>query len=330
MWTGDTPSRWDVLAQTPAMLMNLGLSGCALVGSDVGGYSGRATPELYARWMQLGALSPFFRVHCQKDGARQEPWAHGAEVEAICREAIRARYALLPYLYSLLAECAATGAPPLRPVVWEFQDDPRTHALDDQVMLGPWLLAAPVLAEGVRERDVYLPAGRWIDLGSGAVLEGGRHVRVAAPLRSCPMFLREGAIVPRGEPLAWSDQRPMEQLELECFPGPGETAFALYEDDGESSAHERGDSSRVTYTLSRRGRRISLQASARAGSFEPAPRRLEVRLREVGPARAVRVDGVELAPATAGAERGWWFEAGARTVQVRCPERAGLRIEVEE
>lgn len=331
VWTGDAPSRWDVLAQTPAMLLNLGLSGCPLVGSDVGGYSGRASAEMYARWMQLGALSPFFRVHCMRDGGRQEPWAFGPEVERISREAIRERYALLPYLYSLMAEAAASGAPPLRPLVWEFQEDPRTHAVDDELLLGPWLLAAPVLAAGVRAREVYLPAGRWIELATGAVHAGERRVRVEAPLEACPAFLREGAIVPRCEPLDWSDQRRPARLLLDCFPGPSETAFTLYEDDGESPAHEGGVFSRVGYRLSGTGDRVALRAGAREGSFSPAARTLEVRLREVRAPAAVWIGGAripEIAPGAAEGE-GYWVDPAARSVQVVCADRVPIEIVVE-
>ncbi len=331
VWTGDAPSRWDILSQTPAMLANLGLSGVALSGSDVGGYSGRATPEMYARWMQLGALSPFFRTHCMRDGERQEPWRFGPEVEAICREAIRARYALLPYLYSLVAEAAASGAPPLRPLVWEFQDDPATHALDDQLMLGPWLLAAPVLSAGARSREVYLPAGRWIDLATGAVEDGGRRIAAPAPLDVCPTWLREGAIVPRFEPLSFSDQRPPEHLELDCFPGAAETAFTLYEDDGESPAHERGVFSRVTYLLARTDGRVLLRAGAREGTFTPPTRILDVRFREVGAPRAVRVNGVKVpevaaAPAAGG---GYRTDPATRSVHVVCGDETPIEIEVE-
>lgn len=337
VWTGDAPSRWDVLSQTPAMLMNLGLSGVALCGSDVGGYAGRATPELYARWMQLGALSPFFRAHCSRDGNRQEPWALGEEVEAISRAAIRARYALLPYLYSLVHEATRSGAPILRPLVFEFQDDPRTHAVDDQVLLGPWLMAAPVLAPGIAARDVLLPAGRWLDLASGAVHAGGGAVRAEAPLARCPTYLREGAIVPRAEPLPWSDARPLERLELDCFPGGEGSSFACYEDDGDSLAHDGGAYALTTWRLRRDGGAVRLRCGPRQGSFSPAPRLLAVRLRDVDAPAAVRLDGALLPERTGVGIEGWppgpgWrYEAAAREVRIACAERAeGMELEVIE
>jgi alpha-glucosidase len=332
VWTGDAPSRWDVLAQSPAMLMNLGLSGCAFTGSDVGGYAGRATPEMYARWMQVGALSPFFRTHCSREGNRQEPWCFGPEVETICREAIRERYALLPYVYSLAFEASRTGAPLLRPLLWEFQDDPRTHALDDQVMLGPWLLAAPVLAPGTAARDVVLPAGGWIDLRSGAVVRGGVTIRAEAPLGVCPTYLREGAIVPRAEPLPHSDARPLDHLELDCFPGPSESAFTLYEDDGESLAHTRGAYALAAWRLRREGAAIRLESSPREGTFAPPQRTLRVRLRNVaGRPGSVLVDGASL-PERDGvgwpAAPGWRHDPAARCLLVACADHSGIALEV--
>jgi alpha-glucosidase len=314
------------------MLLGLGLSGVAFTGSDVGGYAGRATPELYARWMQLGALSPFFRTHCSREGDRQEPWCFGPEVEAISREAIRERYALLPYLYSLAFEASRTGAPLLRPLLWEFQEDPRTHAVEDQALLGPWLMAAPVLSPGAAARDVVLPRGRWLELRSGTVLEGGGTVRAEAPLDACPTYLREGAIVPRCEPLPWSDARPLERLELDCFPRAAESAFALYEDDGDSLAHARAVFSLVTWRLRRDGAAIRLWTGPREGTFAPAPRTLAVRLRDVAaPPASVAVDGVavpERPDAGWPAAPGWRYDAAARCVLVACEDRPGLALEV--
>lgn len=120
VWTGDAPSRWETLRETVPMLAGLGLSGVPFVGSDVGGYGGAATPELYARWMALGSISPFFRVHTMRTGALQEPWRFGLEVEDLSRTLINARYRLLPYFYSLLEDATRTGAPLLRPLFYEF------------------------------------------------------------------------------------------------------------------------------------------------------------------------------------------------------------------
>jgi alpha-glucosidase len=118
------------------MLLGLGLSGVPICGSDVGGFGGTATGDLYARWMQLGSLCGFFRCHTSKKGNRQEPWQFGPQVENLARLAIREHYRLLPYLYSLAHLASETGEPLLRPLVYEFQDDPATYELGDEAMLG--------------------------------------------------------------------------------------------------------------------------------------------------------------------------------------------------
>ena len=101
-----------------------------------------------------------------------------------------------PYLYSLFWESSQTGTPILRPLVYEFQDDPATHTIDDQAMLGPFVMAAPVLTEGASTRPVVFPAGRWFDALSGAVIEGPATVERELRLADLPLFVREGAILP--------------------------------------------------------------------------------------------------------------------------------------
>ncbi|MCA9679562.1 MAG: alpha-glucosidase, partial [Myxococcales bacterium] len=225
VWTGDAVSSWDGLGRTLPMLLGMGVSGVPFVGSDVGGYSGGATPELFARWLAVGAVSPFCRGHVTTGVPDQEPWAFGAEVEEISRRLLAERYRRLPYLYSLFAEAEASGAPVLRPLVFEFQDDPATATLDDEAMLGPWLLVAPVVEAGATTRAVYLPAGRWLEARSGAVVVGPTTIDVDVTLQALPTFVRAGAIVPqwrRGAAIAHTGGgaggAPGDVLQLDVVP----------------------------------------------------------------------------------------------------------------
>ncbi|MBM3876096.1 MAG: hypothetical protein FJ386_05165 [Verrucomicrobia bacterium] len=193
VWTGDNSSTWEHLAASVPALLNLGLSGVAFCGADVGGFLDSPTPELFARWMQLGALTPFFRNHSNKDSRPQEPWEFGPEVERISRNAIRLRMKLLPYLAQCFAEASARGWPVMRPLLFHFQDDPIAAACNDQFLVGADLLVAPVLAPGIMARSVYLPRGRWRDAWTGRVLRGGRHVPAQAPLDRIPLFVRASA-----------------------------------------------------------------------------------------------------------------------------------------
>jgi alpha-glucosidase len=300
VWTGDAPSTWTTLGMTMPQLLHLGLSGIAFAGSDVGGYSGReeSTPELFARWMALGAVSPFFRAHAEKDARRQEPWSFGEETLDATRALVRLRYALMPYLYSAFDESSRTGAPVLRPLVFEFQGDPAIRDVADEAMLGPSLLVAPLL-DARPSRAVLLPVGRWYELHSGAALDGGRTVTVTAapdalPPDALPIFAREGAILARAEVGANVEAARGGALFLDAYPGPAESSFTLREDDGTASS----TLSRVTFTTSRTSGGARFSASAREGTYLAPHRHVVVRLRRVDhDVTSVKLDGVALSRA---------------------------------
>jgi alpha-glucosidase len=234
VWTGDAPSTWSALQQQLPMLLGLGMSGVPIVGSDIGGYSGNASPELYARWLAFGSLSPFSRAHVTNNVPGQEPWMFGPEVTDIARARIGDRYWLLPYIYSLADEAARTGAPILRPLVWHFPDDAKTHDLGDQAMLGSSIMVAPVLVQGATSRAVYLPAGRWYELHAGAIHEGPATIQVSTTLAALPLFVRAGSIVPATDG-------------IDVYPGTA-GSFTLVEDDGRTQIEisDESDGMRVT------------------------------------------------------------------------------------
>lgn len=197
-WMGDNDSWWEHLEMSLPQLMNMGLSGVPFVGVDIGGFGNNSSPELFARWMQIGALYPFCRGHSSAGTQPHEPWAFGAQTESICRSALELRYRLLPYLEALFQQASQTGAPVFRPLLYEFPDDSCTYGLHDEVMLGPALLAAPILRPGQRARAVYLPDGEWRDWWSGEVLRGGQHILAHAPLARMPLYQRLGQALPLG------------------------------------------------------------------------------------------------------------------------------------
>ena len=245
-WTGDNHSLWAHMQLSLTQMMNLGLSGMYMVGSDVGGFGSDTTPELLIRWFQLGAISPFFRDHYAKGTRNQEPYAFDRATMDACREALDLRYHLLPYLYDLAHE----DMPILRPLVLEFPEDPICRELTDQCMLGDRLLAAPVMTPGVAARAVYLPKGVWFDYYTGKRYSGGRYVLAEAPLDRMPLFARGGAVIPVsvGKPQSVEDIR---EVVLEVFPGNGR--FVHYMDDGETMAYLDGELRALQVSV--RGRR---------------------------------------------------------------------------
>lgn len=247
-WTGDNHSMWDHIRLSLVQMMNLGLSGMYHTGPDVGGFGSDCTPELLERWFQAGCLAPFLRDHYAQGTRPQEPWAFGEETLAIVRKALRLRYHLMPYLYDLAHE----DLPILRPLILEFPEDDRCRNLCDQYMVGPSLMAAPVITPGTAARAVWLPKGTWYDYYTGKRYTGGRYILAEAPRDHLPLFARAGAILPvaAGSP-EWVED--ITQVKLEVFPGSG--SFVHYEDDGETVDYETGALHALKITL--RGRTVT-------------------------------------------------------------------------
>jgi alpha-glucosidase len=181
---GDNMARWDHLWLSIGMGAGLGLSGQAFVGADIGGFQGSTNPELFLRWMQYGALTPFCRNHSEIGNVDQYAWAFGDVIGAHVRTAVKLRYRLLPYLYACFLTAAETGAPIQRPLVFDYQYDGTVRDLDDQYLLGSDLLVAPVVEPGTTARQVYLPAGDWYDWHSGELMGGARYLTAPTPMET--------------------------------------------------------------------------------------------------------------------------------------------------
>ena len=336
VWTGDNLASWEHLELGIRMLIGLGLSGVPFVGADVGGFIGGPSPELFARWIQVGALTPFFRGHTAHDTPPQEPWAFGEEVEAVSRQAIELRYRMLPYLYSLFRESSLTGAPIMRPLFWHHQADTAAYepAHQHQFLLGERLLVAPVTREGAREQEVYLPAGRWLDLATGETYDGRQEVTVDAPLDRIPTLLGAGGILPLrgvvqyvGEAAAANaggeDAAPgPSRLTLEVFPAAS-GAFELYEDDGSSFDHRDGAYRTTRFSVAPGQGGLELVREVTHDGWSAGERLLEIRFHAVETApEAVSVDGRALLPLdpTANGDHGYTYDAERGMLTVRVHE----------
>ncbi|CAM3262158.1 glycoside hydrolase family 31 protein [Rhodothermus bifroesti] len=255
VWTGDNVANWSHLRLALSMMLSLGLSGQPFSGSDIGGFIGTPSPELYARWIQLGACAPLFRTHTAYNTPAQEPWSFGEEVEAIARRYIELRYRLLPYLYTCFDEHRQTGLPILRPLLLHYPNDARTHDVDDAFLLGRHLLVAPVLEAGARNRRVYFPEGQWYDFWTDQCYEGPTEVLIEAPLDLLPLFVQAGTVLPLGPVVQHTDE-PCHSLELHVFPGAG--INYLYEDDGESWNYTQGMFRRTRFSIAATERTLQL------------------------------------------------------------------------
>ncbi len=293
-WMGDNQARWDHLALSIAMGAGFGLSGQPFVGADVGGFQGDTQPELFLRWMQYGALTPFFRNHTEIGTVDQYAWTFGDTVEDLVRAAISLRYRLLPYLYGAFLTAGETGAPVQRPLVYDHQDDGTVRDVDDEYLLGRDLLVAPVTEPGATARQVYLPDGDWYDWRTDEAYGGRRFLVAPTPMDAIPLYARAGAVVPMWPtaPASTAGHHPAE-VELHLFVPLRDSTVrsTLQEDDGLTFAAQDGACVRTTFVVQRSGDQLSLRAGVAGDGYpEHARERFVLVVHGADPA-TVLVDG---------------------------------------
>ena len=238
VWTGDNNSLWTHLRMAIPQLCNLGMSGYPFAGTDIGGFGSDTTGELLVRWYQVGCFSTLFRNHSAMGTRRQEPWLFGKEKLDIIRRYVSLRYELVPYFYDLFHEHVSTGLPVMRPLVLEYENDVNTRNMNDEFMVGSQLLVAPVIEQGATKKMVYLPEGEWFDYWTKERISGGRYIIRDAPLDTCPIYVKAGAILPKYPPEAYIGTKEQKKLILEVYAGDGE--YEHYQDNGLDVAYEQG------------------------------------------------------------------------------------------
>ena len=202
-WSGDNTTSWETLRWNIRTGLQMSLSGMFNVGHDVGGFAGPLPdPEMFVRWVQSCSLNPRMVMNSWKAGnVSNVPWMH-AQVTQHVADAIRLRYRLMPYLWSLFERASSLHQPIIRPTFYNFPDDEQCYADCDDFMLGESILVAPVVQMGERVRRVYLPAGpsAWINFHTGEKLAAGRFHEVAAALETLPLFVPEGSVIAMANP----------------------------------------------------------------------------------------------------------------------------------
>ena len=248
VWTGDNQSLWSHLQMMVPQLCNLGMSGFAFAGTDIGGFGADTTPELLTRWIEAAVFSPLFRNHSCQGTRRQEPWQFDETTIDAVRKTVKLRYRFIPYIYDLAHECEKTGAPIVRPLVYEYHADKHVRNISDEYMLGSFVLVAPVIAPGKEAREVYLPDGDWYDYYTGEKYSGGRYILADAPLDKVPVFIKAGAIIPVADgEIRSTEDITEDKISILTYPGKG--SFVHYQDDNETFAYRNGAYNAVEYTL---------------------------------------------------------------------------------
>jgi len=278
IWSGDIAARWTDMKDQIAAGINFSLSGIPYWTMDIGGFAverryekaqGETLEEWreqMTRWYQFGAFCPLFRVHGQfpfREIYNVAPEDHPAYKSMLYYDKLR--YRLLPYLYSLSGMVWKDDYTIMRGLVMDFGKDTAVHDINDEFMLGPSLLVAPVTAWHDRTRKTYLPAGQgWYDLYSGKYTPGGQTITADAPYERMPVFVKEGSILPMGPDLQYTDQHPADTITLYVYTGR-DADFTLYEDEGTNYNYEQGRFATIRFHYDEKAR--SLTIAHRQGEF---------------------------------------------------------------
>ncbi|KAL2867446.1 glycoside hydrolase family 31 protein [Aspergillus lucknowensis] len=241
-WGGDNYSKWGYMYYTIPQALQFSLYGIPMFGADTCGFDGNTDEELCNRWMQLSAFFPFYRNHNRLGAIPQEPYRWGSVIKA-SQDAMEIRYALLPYLYTLMYQAHTTGSTVMRALAWEFPNDPSLASVETQFLLGPALMVVPVLEPQANTVHGVFPGldrgEKWYDWYVGMavddVAKAGVNTTIAAPLGHIPVFVRGGHVLPLQSPaLTTREARRTPWSLLVALDANGLASGTLYMDDGES------------------------------------------------------------------------------------------------
>ena len=316
LWSGDVYTTWETLRTHVPVAINTGLSGIPFWGTDIGGFVPTAeyTGELHVRWFQFGAFCPLFRAHGRNWHLRL-PWGwntgelgpmelrgytggaanpdpselRNPHVEPICRKYLELRYRMLPYIYTAARECCETGLPMMRAMWLHYAGDPQAAARGDQYLWGRDVLVAPVVEKGATSRRLYLPRGTWFDFWTDERVDGGREIERRVDLETIPLYVRAGAVIPLDPVRQYTDESVDGPLTLVIYPGADGTS-SVYEDDGTSFAHNRGELMRMQLAWQETSRTLRLSLARGSHMLAPRPRLIEVRIAGETRTRSVRFD----------------------------------------
>jgi len=265
-WTGDNRATWEHLWIANVQAQRMAMSGFSFIGSDIGGFAEQPNGELYARWIQLGVFHPFCRTHSSGDHGEQEPWMFGDEITEIVKKFIELRYQLLPYLYSSFWLYQSEGIPILKSLVLYDQDDKQTHYRTDEFIFGDKILVCPILEPNSKGRRLYLPKGIWYNHWTKKPRVGGKEIWVDADIDSMPLFVKEGAIIPKYPIQQFVGEKEFDQVTLEVYFKIGKENSILYDDAHDGYDYTKGLFSLRTFKLIGKTNELIIQQH-KAGKF---------------------------------------------------------------
>ena len=279
-FSGDTYDEWSVLQFLPYFTATASNVGYGYWGHDIGGhqmkkeYTRSTDPETYTRWLQYGVFTPIFKTHSTQNARLERKiWAYPTHYDYML-EAIRLRYTLSPYIYTMARQTYDTGVSMCRPMYYVYPEDDRAYTWNEEFFFGDRILATavcqPVGADGKAERKMWFPKGNdWYDMALHQTYKGGTEKTLRYAIDENPWYVQAGSVLPLAGKDIRNLQDPSDVLGILVVPGNGTSTFDLYEDDGESQAYD------TDYALTRiskkaQGSRIELTVGARKGSYKGA------------------------------------------------------------
>ncbi|MDW7691181.1 glycoside hydrolase family 31 protein [Flammeovirgaceae bacterium SG7u.111] len=251
-WSGDVEASWEQFSEQIAAGLNFTMAGVPYWSHDIGGffrdsksinpefdsqYTNLEYIELLTRWFQFGTFSPIFRIHGYV--SETEIWRYGQEFEDMARKFIDVRYQLMPYIYSEAWKIHKDGHVLMSPLAYYYPNDKNTWGIKDQLFFGESIMVGFVTDYKQRNKDIYLPEGKWFNFWTNEQTLGGKTITVAAPFDETPIFIKAGSIIPMGPKVQFATQQFDDPLQLHVYSG-ADGSYELYTDEGESYAYENG------------------------------------------------------------------------------------------
>ncbi|MBA3870463.1 MAG: DUF5110 domain-containing protein [Anaerolineae bacterium] len=309
-FSGDAYTTWESLAFQPYFTATAANVGYGWWSHDIGGHFGAADPELYARWVQFGAVSPCLRLHSTKDPlAERRPWAFPQSTYEAAKAVIQLRYKLFPYLYSAARANSQIGLSLCYPIYYEYSEVEDAYLAREQYFFGDQLIVAPIVSPadpstGLASIDVWMPEGEWFDFTTLETYTGPRWVKIFGDLNYIPIFAKAGAILPLSPSIASTKEFDGSRYILHVFPG-SKGQFEIYEDDGATEAYQHGAFETTLLTLtSSEANVISFTIGGSQGTCSglPETRSFEIHFRGFTEPRAITINQNE--------STDWMYNAG--------------------
>ncbi|PJI09778.1 MULTISPECIES: chitobiase/beta-hexosaminidase C-terminal domain-containing protein [Clostridium] len=274
MWSGDIDTGFQSMANQRERMLSAVNLGEARWGMDTGGFnSGNPSSENYARWVEFSAFTPIFRVHGNQDQVRY-PWAFGSTAESAAKKVMQLRYELMPYVYSYDRNLSQTGLGLVRSLMMEYPNDANTANDKEAWMFGDYMLVSPVVEQGQTSKNIYLPAGKWIDYNTGKQYDGGQTINYAVNSNTwddVPIFMKSGAIIPTQDYEDYVGEKKITDVYVDAFPGTEASNFDYYDDDGNTYNYEKGSyfDQKMTLQKDNGSTYVEFNIGKNSGSYTP-------------------------------------------------------------